>query len=213
MNSPCPRPHRTAIADSARTPRAKPAPTRWTDTSKMKKGDGATREGLAKYHSFGDMIANDPKFADRKRNPTRLFAHRQALDLEVELETFSPRNGVSGTRRHGQSGGSLFRCAFFQRPLQDSEQLVGKCRSSRIRCEPRGARPRSSCSASCPAWRICASRSDARPNKVYAGSDRIGRERVSAEAKKTITFKSLRETLDLDPNAALPRRKGKGKHT
>jgi CRISPR-associated endonuclease Csn1 len=38
------------------------------ETSKMKKAMEQTREGLAKYRSFGEMLATDDKFRDRKRN-------------------------------------------------------------------------------------------------------------------------------------------------
>ncbi len=45
------------------------------ETSKMKKAMEQTREGLAKYRAFGEMIASDPKFAERKRNRDKDYSH------------------------------------------------------------------------------------------------------------------------------------------
>jgi len=45
-----------------------------------------TREGLAKYRSFGEMLANDPKFSDRKRNRDKDYLHTaKRSDLEDEV--------------------------------------------------------------------------------------------------------------------------------
>jgi CRISPR-associated endonuclease Csn1 len=118
------------------------------ETSKMKKAMEITREGLAKYHSFGDMIANDPKFGDRKRNRDKDYSHTaKRSDLEDEVHSI-----FSAQRRFGNEAATddlaiaFSDAAFFQRPLQDSEQLVGKCPFEPDRCEPRAARPRLSCS-------------------------------------------------------------------
>ena len=54
----------------------------------MKKAMEATREGLAKYRSFGDMLDNDPKFADRKRNRDKDYSHTpKRSDLEDEIRS------------------------------------------------------------------------------------------------------------------------------
>jgi len=54
--------------------------------SKMKKAMEETREGLAKYRSFGEMLASDPKFSDRKRNRDNDYSHTaKRSDLEDEV--------------------------------------------------------------------------------------------------------------------------------
>ena len=64
------------------------------ETSKMKKAMEATREGLAKYRSFGDMLANDEKFKDRKRNRDKDYSHTpKRADLEDEVRAFFLRSG------------------------------------------------------------------------------------------------------------------------
>ena len=99
------------------------------ETSKMKKAMEQTREGLAKYNSFGDMLARDPKFAERKRNRDKDFSHTaKRSDLEDEV-----RRIFQAQRRFGNASASddlerrFAPLAFDQRPLQDSEKLVGKC--------------------------------------------------------------------------------------
>ena len=172
------------------------------ETSKMKKAMEATREGLAKYRSFGDMLANDPKFADRKRNRDKDYSHTaKRSDLEDEL-----RKIVSAQRRFGNAAATddlaktFSETAFSQRPLQDSEKLVGKCpfEPDQLRTARRA-----------PSFelfrflqrlahlRISVGRVE-RPltqEEIALASNGFG------ETKKTITFGSLRETLDLDPNA------------
>lgn len=99
------------------------------ETSKMKKAMEATREGLAKYHSFGDMIANDPKFEDRKRNRDKDYSHTaKRSDLEDEVRAISRAQIRFGSRIVDEKFSQLFAdAAFFQRPLQDSEDKVGEC--------------------------------------------------------------------------------------
>lgn len=172
------------------------------ETSKMKKAMEATREGLAKYHSFGDMLANDPKFADRKRNRDKEYSHTaKRSDLDDEM-----RSIVSAQRRFGNAAATddlakaFSETAFTQRPLQDSEKLVSRCpfEPDQLRTARRA-----------PSFelfrflqrlahlRITVGRVDRplTPEEIALASNGFG------ETKKTITFGSLRETLDLDPNA------------
>ena len=99
------------------------------ETSKMKKAMEATREGLAKYHSFGDMIANDPKFADRKRNRDKDYSHTaKRSDLEDEVRAiFRAQLRLGSATATERLLRSFMDAAFFQRPLQDSEDKVGEC--------------------------------------------------------------------------------------
>ena len=99
------------------------------ETSKMKKAMEQTREGLAKYRSFGEMIASDPKFAERKRNRDKDYSHTpKRSDLEDET-----RKIFAAQRRFGQQVASteleheFSKLAFSQLPLQDSEKMLGDC--------------------------------------------------------------------------------------
>ena len=128
------------------------------ETSKMKKAMEATREGLAKYRSFGEMLANDPKFADRKRNRDKDYSHTaKRSDLEDEVRcTLGCTTALGKRRGNGQTGGYVsarrlspnVRC----RTAKSSSANV---RSSLINCAPRGARRRLSCFAFCNVLRIC----------------------------------------------------------
>ena len=99
------------------------------ETSKMKKAMEVTREGLAKYRSFGDMIANDPKFADRKRNRDKDYSHTaKRSDLEDEVRAiFRAQLRLGSATATELFLQSFTDAAFFQRPLQNSEDKVGEC--------------------------------------------------------------------------------------
>ncbi len=84
------------------------------ETSKMKKAMEETREGLAKYRSFGEMIESDPKFADRKRNRDKDYSHTpKRSDLQAELRSiFAAQRRFGNMRadwgtRNGSRGCSL----------------------------------------------------------------------------------------------------------
>ena len=172
------------------------------ETSKMKKAMEATREGLAKYRSFGEMLANDEKFADRKRNRDKDYSHTaKRADLEDEVRAiFSAQQRLGNRAATGKLAATFSEAAFFQRPLQDSEALVGKCPF-----EPEHKRT----ARRAPSFelfrflqrlahlRIAIGRIE-RPltqDEVAQASQGFG------ETTKTISFASLRKTLDLDPNA------------
>src|SRR4029079_1847032 len=99
------------------------------DTSKMKKAMEQTREGLARYHSFGDMLANDPKFANRKRNREKDYSHTaKRSDLEDEVRAlFATQRRLGNAKATSELEQQFAHRAFDQRPLQDSEDKVGPC--------------------------------------------------------------------------------------
>ncbi len=173
------------------------------ETSKMKKAMEATREGLAKYHSFGDMIANDPKFADRKRNRDKDYSHTaKRSDLEDEVRAIFRAQIRFGSPIASEKLSQAFAdAAFFQRPLQDSEDKVGDCLF-----EPGQKRT----ARRAPSFELFRFLSRLANLKLAVGRSperRLTKEEIAlavkgfGEIKKTITFKSLREALDLDPNA------------
>lgn len=172
------------------------------ETSKMKKAMEATREGLAKYRSFGDLLANDPKFTDRKRNRDKDYSHTaKRSDLEDEVRSiFSTQHRFGNDAATDDLAIAFSDAAFFQRPLQDSEQLVGKCpfEPDQMRTARRA-----------PSFELFRFLQRLAHLKISTGRVETGltADQIAlaakgfGETKKTITFKSLRETLDLDANA------------
>ncbi len=172
------------------------------ETSKMKKAMEQTREGLAQYRSFGEMIANDPKFADKKRNRDKDYSHTaKRSDLEDEVRAI-----FAAQRRFGNAAASeelqeaISRAAFDQRPLQDSEKLVGKCpfEADQMRTARRA-----------PSFEMFRYLSRLKNLRLTVGRTEreLTVEEIAlaadgfGEGTKTITFKALRKLLDLDPNA------------
>src|SRR5262249_23637371 len=100
------------------------------ETSKMEKAMEETRDGLAKYRSFGEMLASDPKFSDRKRNRDKDYSHTAKVsDWEAEWQKIFQAKGCLGKPHATEERERQFRDkAFSQRPLQDSEEKVGNCR-------------------------------------------------------------------------------------
>jgi CRISPR-associated endonuclease Csn1 len=172
------------------------------ETSKMKKAMEATREGLAKYRSFGDMLENDERFKDRKRNRDKDYSHTaKRSDLEDEVRAiFLAQRRLGNLLAEDDLAASFAAVAFFQRPLQDSEKLVGKCPFEPDRM--RTARRAPSFELFRYLSRLAHLRiSVGRTERPLTPDDIALAAKGFGETKKTITFASLRETLDLDPNA------------
>jgi len=172
------------------------------ETSKMKKAMEATREGLAKYRSFGEMLAIDEKFKNRKRNRDKDYSHTaKRSDLEAEVRAiFAAQHRLGNPAATETMAASFADIAFFQRPLQDSEMLVGRCpfEPGQMRTARRA-----------PSFELFRYLSRLAHLRISVGraerpltSDEIAlAAKGFGETKKTFTFASLRETLDLDPNA------------
>ena len=99
------------------------------DTSTMLKAIEATRERLGQWRSVGEMFACDAAFADRKRNRGGGFA-RSILrdDQEAEVKQIFAAQRRLGNDAAGEAlEESFIARAFSQRPLQDSDHLVGCC--------------------------------------------------------------------------------------
>lgn len=172
------------------------------ETSKMKKAMEATREGLARYHSFGDMIANDPKFTDRKRNRDKDYSHTaKRSDLEDEVRAIARAQARFGTKVADTEFFKLFaETAFSQRPLQDSEDKVGECPFEVG--HKRAARRAPSFELFRFLQRLAHLRiSIGRIERPLTSEEIALAAQGFGESAKTISFASLRKTLDLDPNA------------
>ena len=99
------------------------------ETSKMKKAMEQTREGLAKYRSFGDMLANDEKFKDRKRNRDKDYSHTaKRSDLEDELAHDLRRaTALRQPAATDELARTFLPSRFQPAPLAGQRKLVGNC--------------------------------------------------------------------------------------
>ena len=99
------------------------------ETSKMKKAIAENQGKLAQWRTVGEMMARAPEFASLKRNRDGGFSHSLLRD-DQEAEV---RSLFNAQRRFGNPLASedleqaYTKAAFYQRPLQDSEALLGLC--------------------------------------------------------------------------------------
>ena len=169
------------------------------ETSKMKKAMEATREGLARYRSFGEMIALDPKFEDRKRNRDKDYSHTpKRSDLEAEVrDIFRAQQRLGSSLASAELLAEVSRAAFFQRPLADREDKVGPCPF-----EPGEKRT----SRRAPSFELFRYLSKLATLRLGAGRaeraftpDEFALAARGFGEQKSITFKTLRKLLGLDP--------------
>lgn len=168
------------------------------ETSKMLSAIAATQERAARYETVGAMLATDPEFAGRKRNRGGDFS-RSVLrkDLEDEVrKLFAAQRRLGNARACEALEAAYAEAAFFQRPLQDSDALVGVCpfEPGEKRAARRGY--------SFELFRFLSKLNTL--TLVGAGGERrlrpdelAGLEAGFGQTKK-ITFKAVRKALDLD---------------
>lgn len=172
------------------------------DSSKMLKAIEATREASAKYRTIGELFARDEAYAGRKRNRDADYT-RSILraDQEDEVRTlFRAQRGAGSALATEDLEAKFTHAAFFQRPLQDSEHMVGECPFERG--EPRAARR---------AWSFELFRYLSRLTTLRIREGRIERpltsgEIASAEAlfatKAKVSFTDLIKRFGLTPGQA-----------
>lgn len=113
------------------------------DTSKMKKAVNETREKLARFSSAAKMLIEDECFTLRqtpKKNGAfeivRRFRNREGDysrsllrdDLAAEVRAvFAVQARLQSAIATAELQTNFTKVAFFQRPLQDSEKLIGPC--------------------------------------------------------------------------------------
>lgn len=99
-----------------------------SDDSKMLKAIEQTKERAGRYRTIGEMFARDPAYT-RKRNRDGNFDRTMSrAEQEAEVRAIfdaQRRLGNASASEELQTG--YTEEAFFQRPLQDSEKLVGEC--------------------------------------------------------------------------------------
>jgi len=101
-----------------------------SDESKMLSSIEATRELLGRYRTVGEMFARDPLFRDRRRNREGRYDRTVAReDLESEVsKIFAAQIRLGNPLVTDDLREKYHEIAFFQRPFQDSESLLGNCR-------------------------------------------------------------------------------------
>ena len=99
------------------------------DDQKMLKALEATKERLGRYRTIGELFARDPDFQSRKRNRDGIFDRTQSRDdlLHEVRKIFEAQRRIGNELASDALEAAFVNTAFFQRPLQDSERLVGLC--------------------------------------------------------------------------------------
>ena len=99
------------------------------DDQKMLKALEATKERLGRYRTIGELFARDPDFQSRKRNRDGIFDRTQSRDdlLHEVRKIFEAQRRLGNELASDALEAAFVNTAFFQRPLQDSERLVGMC--------------------------------------------------------------------------------------
>jgi CRISPR-associated endonuclease Csn1 len=99
------------------------------DDSTMLKAIEESRQRLTQYRTVGQMFAQDPLYAARRRNRDGDYS-RSVLraDLEHEVRVIFERQRTLGSAHATEALRDAFaEAAFRQRPLADSEERIGHC--------------------------------------------------------------------------------------
>jgi len=167
------------------------------ETSRMKAAIAATQQRLGRYRSVAEMFATDPGFTARKRNRDGDYS-RSVLRSDLEHEV---RRLFEAQRRLGNALASealevaFSIVAFFQRPLQNSDHLVGACPF--VTGERRAARR----APSFEKFRLLSRLNALRLTRPFAerlSVDELAFVEAAFGATKKLTFKALRKLLKLD---------------
>jgi CRISPR-associated endonuclease Csn1 len=172
------------------------------ESSKLLAAIAATRERLGQYRSVGEMFAKDDIFAKRKRNRGGGFTHSMLRDDQAAevRRIFADQRRLGNAAATDDLAQRFADLAFTQRPLADSEHLVGPCPF--FPSEKRAARRSHAFElfrlyARLNTIRIAIRGADARP----LTADEIALAAKDFGAQKTLSWKWLRTRLDLDPAA------------
>lgn len=99
------------------------------ESSKMLGAIEKTREHMKDWRTVGEMFAKDETYAIRKRNRDGNFDRsilRDDQEREVAL-IFDRQRRIGNAIAHPDLERDFIKIAFFQRPLQDSDDRVGFC--------------------------------------------------------------------------------------
>lgn len=167
------------------------------DSSKMLKAIGETTDRLAHYRTVGEMFARDEAYVGRKRNRDGTFTNSVLRDdqaKEVAL-LFDKQRRMGNSLASPELEAAFIDTAFFQRPLQDSDDLVGFCPFEPE--ERRAARRAPSFERFRLLSRLAALRLTEGREERPLTPDQIATVNGVFGAQKSISFKTLRKHLDL----------------
>lgn len=177
------------------------------DNQEMLKAVAANAELAARYETAGEMLHKDARFAARKRNRDGDYSHTLPRDLlRHEVAALFKRQRALGNEGATDAFESDYvAIAFHQRPLNDSEDMVGTCplEAQHGRSEIRAARH----APSFELFRLVSKLNTLSVRTPGAGRSRITPEQVRSVAaqfgaQKTITYTGLRRMLGLAKQAA-----------
>ena len=167
-----------------------------------------TRDRLKDWRTVGEMFAKDEAYAGRKRNRDGNF-DRSVLRVDQEHEValiFDRQRTMGNALASPDLEREFIEAAFFQRPWQDSDDSVGFCPFEPD--ERRAAKHSPAFELFRLASRLCALRIRSRGGERPLTAEEISRAMTNFGAPKVrLTFKRLRELLDLEDDALfeLPR--------
>ncbi len=168
------------------------------ETSKMKRAIEATQAKMTNWRTVGEMFARDEAFADRKRNRDGNF-DRSVLRADQEYEVrrlFGDQRRLGNTLATAELERAFAEAAFFQRPLRDSDDLVGPCPFEPS--EPRAAKRAPSFERFRFLSRLAALRVGAGRDERALTADEMRRAEAEFGKAKTFTWTALRKVLALD---------------
>jgi len=99
------------------------------DDGRVLKAAAANQEILSKYRSVAEMFAKDARFARRKRNRDGEYTQSvNRIDLEHEARLiFNRQRALGSNLADADFEDDFAKLAFEQKPLADSDHLVGTC--------------------------------------------------------------------------------------
>lgn len=168
-----------------------------SESSKMLKEIEATRSKLGAWRTVGEMFAQDDAYRDRKRNRDKDYS-RSILRDDQEREV---RVLLDVQRRAGSAFASetleadFIATAFYQRPLQDSDALVGNCPFETD--EKRAAKHAPSFERFRFLSRLANLRLTGAFEETPLNAEQFSRVEAAFGEQKSISFKTLRRILSL----------------
>ncbi len=169
-----------------------------SETGKMLPAILATDAKLAGWRTFGEMLALDRELAQRRRNRSGSYERtplRARLQEEV-AKLFAAQRQLGNPAASPDLESAYRELAFFQRPLQTSEELIGPCRFlPKEKRAPKHA-------PSFERFRFLARLANlevcppaGRPHRL--GDEERRKARALFATQKTVTFKTLRRAIGL----------------
>lgn len=179
------------------------------ETTKMKRAVQQTRERSAKFRTVGEMAWRDASFREERAGLPAVFRGRNHEsdfsrtvlrdDLESEVGAlFAAQRRFNNQFATRELEERFTEIAFYQRPLEDSEQAVGWC--SFEPAERRTARRGYSFERFRLLCRLNALRLGSVRQERGLSPVELARILAAFGQQKTLTYRTLRKLLDLDPS-------------